>query len=492
LTIIRAWSRVGHGQAVDMAMPWIHTEAYLLLGDDYIVRDSRWVDHLKTELLDKPEVGYLRSAHWPCGVCQNPGTGKWQIQQARFSSHFFAIKKAVAEELGIRWAGYFVNCDFKIDQHYVDANVPYEDQLLAIQHGCGPVAELNYGELIADTGAWPRKLLEVAGVQGGIMDSDTFVLQNRDLSWHLDKDALWQLYADIKKVPEYHELYMRYQSEHRTADILADYKKAPIDPNMKVLVAVCVYDRFREIINWLRAWRNANQYGCKLAVVHSWEDEAPNQSLVDVIQQFAPDFDFYLPRFNRGMDIGACKELADDPRVGEWDALLWFTDDCLPMNKDFLVPFLTALSNKNVGLAGAFPEVSYIRTIAFGIKKEAMKKLPWINDGDICTRQHCLQMESQLQRQVRDLGYEAIPLLPQPGNENYIHWSHFTDWIWDADSTNELDMWAKFEEQFPAEDRIVGSLDEIKTYKVKYGSRKKEMRWNDETLKQILREKGLP
>src|SRR6516162_7350459 len=34
LTVIRTWSRVGHSQATDGALPWVHTEFYTLMHDD--------------------------------------------------------------------------------------------------------------------------------------------------------------------------------------------------------------------------------------------------------------------------------------------------------------------------------------------------------------------------------------------------------------------------------------------------------------------------
>jgi len=503
LTVIRVWSRVGHGQALDMAMPWIHTEAYVCLADDMIVRDEKWVDCLRSELLDNPETGYLRVHRSDNFVAENLGANKWQIHQGRFAGPFFAAKKAVSERLGVRWSGYVVNHDFEIDQDYVDANIPYDEQRFVIGHYGMPVAAVKYGQLVAESGAWAKTLLEGAEIKGVAIDAGTFLLQDGGFAWHCNKDVFAQLEADLQRVPEYHELYCRYQSRDRAADavsMIEAYKSQPIDPNLKVVVAVCIYDRLREIVNWLRAWGNANHYGCKLAVVQSWGelngDESqgfPNPLQAEVIKQFGPDY--YLPRYNVGMDMRALKDLPNDPRLGQlWDAIIWFADDCLPMNKDFLVPFLAALSNPRVGLAGAFPEGDTVRTVAFGIKREVMNKIPWINGGDIRTRHHCLKMENQLKHQVENAGYEVVSLVPEPGSDNYMHWSCFGHWLWDSDAAKVVELWKTFEEQFNEADRIAGSFEEIAAFRAKYGPQAAFLHTNAETpeyLRHVLMSKGV-
>lgn len=467
LTITRSWSRIGHGQALEQAVAWVHTEAYVLMADDYVIIDSNWVNDIKTRLLDQPDVGYLAMKPWGIGACENPNTKNWQLHMPRVAVLWLAIKKSVAEQVGLRWSGYFLTCKFSADKELIEYHKPDKDALIEIKK-----ANYQFGELIIEQGAWAHHLLQEAGIKCG--DMPDALLQNRELSWYLDKEDFLNLEADIRK-SSYWELYSKYQSSNKIQGIIESYRSMPINPNMKVVVVVCVYNRIREIINWMRAWNNANHYGCKLAIVHSWGElnqigryaDEPNQIQSAMIQKFGPDY--YLPRFNIGMDIRALYDLKDDPRMTDWDAIVWFTDDCLPMDKDFLMPFMANLSKPEVGLVGAFPEVGYYRTVSFGIKKEVMQKIPWINNGDILSRTHCLQMENQLESQVKAAGYKTVSILPGPGSENYVHWSRFSDWVWDSDSTQELNMWYKFEQQFPAKDRISGSLQEIKDCRARYG-----------------------
>src|SRR5262252_1288317 len=47
LTVIRVWSRVGHSEPMQMALPWVHTDAYLLLHDDVFIRNANWTRQVK-------------------------------------------------------------------------------------------------------------------------------------------------------------------------------------------------------------------------------------------------------------------------------------------------------------------------------------------------------------------------------------------------------------------------------------------------------------
>lgn len=42
ITVCRIWSRVGHSELCDMAMPWVHTQYYVLMHDDVIILDPDW------------------------------------------------------------------------------------------------------------------------------------------------------------------------------------------------------------------------------------------------------------------------------------------------------------------------------------------------------------------------------------------------------------------------------------------------------------------
>jgi hypothetical protein len=43
VTVIRAWDEDGSAaQAAQMAVPWVHTDAYLLMRDDVLIRDPGW------------------------------------------------------------------------------------------------------------------------------------------------------------------------------------------------------------------------------------------------------------------------------------------------------------------------------------------------------------------------------------------------------------------------------------------------------------------
>jgi hypothetical protein len=454
LTVLRVWSRVGHGQSLDMAVPWVHTEGYILLDDDYIITNPDWINEVTEKCLNNPDCGYFHQ-HGDIGpgCCENATTHQNQLILPRLWANFIGGKKSVLEELGVRWSSYFLNHTFKT-QDYPEF-FPYHRESWRKSHQseehCSKVEE--YHQLIVESGAWPKYKLDQAGVQGYNLQKQGSV-QNNDLFWHYGKGTIDVLDKEIFKVPEYWSLYDKYLPK-KPEFTLGEYNPSDIDPNMRAVVCVCVYNRRRTIANWLRAWNNAEHYGVKLAVVHSLPpgDVSAQESL---IKSYGPDY--YLPRENIGQDIRALQDMLRENRIPEWDNLIWFTDDCLPMRKDFLLPFLVEMSKPGVGIFGPFPEVGYCRTISFGIKKEAMEKLRWIDD--ITTRQQCLMMEQQIAPRVQEAGYKIRYLYSREQPE-YIHWSRYSDWLWDTGDLGDLNLWDKFEEQFPPEKRIPGSLIEL-------------------------------
>ena len=472
ITIIRVWSRVGKGQAIDMAIPWVHTEAYAIFPDDYVMLNDKWVDHIQTEFFDKPDVGYIALRGWNIGSCENPGTRNWQLHMPRLDINFATFKKAYAEQCGLRFSCYFINHEFKVDEEY--------GKFLTQKGGiCQEIVNVEkYNELVVEHGAWAKHLLEANNVKcGEFYDKDGF-FHNKDLSWKHEANEFTRLEQDIQKIPEYWSLYSRYQNSNKIFDIIDRYRNVPIDPDLKPLVCVCVYDRYRTIINWLRAYKNANHYNCKLCIVQVYGvlngeifSDEPDETLSQAIQAFKPDY--HLKVYNKGMDLRALHDLPEAPELANypWNVVFWFTDDCSPMNREFLMPFMAAMSDPKVGMAGAFPECGYLRTVTFGLRRDAMQKLPWIADGNITNRQQCLQQENQLAPQVQKLGYKIISILPASGSEDFIHWSRFSDWLWDSDSTIELDKWSDFERQFQEKDRVPGSLEELSLVKALYGHR---------------------
>ena len=113
LTVQRTWSRVGHAQALDSAMPWVHTRDILVMHDDVILLDPAWGGQV-TRCLNNPDAGLvvagdpkaLNRITW--GPWED---GKMLINFPHPKTHFLAARKSVIGTY--RWAGQWVKNDFK-------------------------------------------------------------------------------------------------------------------------------------------------------------------------------------------------------------------------------------------------------------------------------------------------------------------------------------------------------------------------------------------
>jgi hypothetical protein len=227
---------------------------------------------------------------------------------------------------------------------------------------------------------------------------------------------------------------------------------------MNLLVGVCVYNRLHNIERWLRAWDKSNKHDAKLIVVHNYDGPAPPPEMKQAILEGGPDF--YIQRPNIGADVGATQDVVKGLHptgYTDWDVLAWFVDDFLPMQKDFLAPFLHRIVQPSVGLVGACYEPQndsnkhgHFRTVGYAIRREVAKKLIW-PANPITTRQQCYEMEhgrDNMTVQVERLGYAALPAIgnefPLPG---YSHWPN-NDFMWDCSLLAHLKRDSEFEEEF--------------------------------------------
>src|SRR4029079_4102656 len=106
-----------------------------------------------------------------------------------------------------------------------------------------------------------------------------------------------------------------------------------------------------------------------------------------------------------------CKERLNGFK-NDWDFLLWCTDDCIPMNKDFITPFI---EKHKPGVGITCMQISkstaaeiHVRTTGFCITKEISKRLTFPADP-ITTKQQCYLFEHRgakktLTNQIRSMG----------------------------------------------------------------------------------------
>ena len=151
-------------------------------------------------------------------------------------------------------------------------------------------------------------------------------------------------------------------------------------------IVLIVFNRVENIKLWLDCWEQCEQLG-ELIVIHNYDGS-------DAIKELCGNIK-YIRRENVGLDIGAFQDVVKGKiDIGEWDKILWITDDTIPMRKDFITPYLTKLvDNVGVVCTDLSPYVkTHIRTTGFMIKREVAEKLTFPADP-ITTKEECYQFE---------------------------------------------------------------------------------------------------
>lgn len=106
LTIQRTWSRIGHTQAMEAAIPWVHTEHYLIMHDDVLVVNPAWTDDFKL-FANNPNAAIMYDPPLLLsGVYKKMHNGVWKLALPHLNSDFLVCKKPILNSLGVRWWGY--------------------------------------------------------------------------------------------------------------------------------------------------------------------------------------------------------------------------------------------------------------------------------------------------------------------------------------------------------------------------------------------------
>lgn len=218
----------------------------------------------------------------------------------------------------------------------------------------------------------------------------------------------------------------------------------------KTLVVIIVWNRFENLQRWINCWNQCNKTGAEMVVIHNQEiDNYKYWQLCD------NNGIRYVSRENAGFDIGAfqdvCKErLLNFPN--DWNNLIWITDDCIPMSKDFVKHFLDKLSGAEIPCYEISNEVKkHVRTTGFMITKEISKKLIFSRDP-IHSREDCYQFEhkskNSLFEQIVSMGKKPVMVA------NDLKLSP----LWDSGVRSHLNLMNKHEKVFPPVKLIVPEI----------------------------------
>ena len=208
----------------------------------------------------------------------------------------------------------------------------------------------------------------------------------------------------------------------------------------KTIVAVIVWNRFENLKRWLRCWRACDQSQAELVVVHNLEQD--NARYAKLCREHGVR---YVPRPNKGFDIGAFQDICKGRLRGfptGWDNLLWITDDCIPMQKNFVAQYLAKLETGYMPCYEISDQVKrHVRTTGFLVTKQIAGKLTFPRDP-IVSREDCYTFEHKgfnLYEQLVKLGLRPSMVTPQLRESP----------LWDSDCRASLRLLPQHEQVFP-------------------------------------------
>jgi len=216
---------------------------------------------------------------------------------------------------------------------------------------------------------------------------------------------------------------------------------------MKIIVAVIVYDRFKNIEEWIRCWKLCNTENSELIIIHNFKNETETEKYEELCKNSTIR---YVSRRNIGMDIGALQDVCRGRLEGfpnEWDYLLWCTDDVIPMSKDFISPYIQEIQKPDVGAVCL--EISreiklHIRTTGFMVSQLTASKITFPADI-VENKNHCYEFEHRshnaFYEQIRQMGKHAVQITPKIK----------TSYLWDTHVRAHLDRWEEHYKEFPCQ-----------------------------------------
>ena len=163
---------------------------------------------------------------------------------------------------------------------------------------------------------------------------------------------------------------------------------------MKTVVAVVVYNRFRNLMDWIKDWQRCHTENAELVIIHNYRNLQDRNSYKALCMKNGIH---YVQRENIGFDIGAFQDVCRGRLQGfpeDFDFLLWCTDDLFPMRKDFIQCFHAKFTD---GVSAVCYELSqeihpHIRTTGFMLRKETLPNITFKVDP-VTTKPDCYDFE---------------------------------------------------------------------------------------------------
>ena len=209
----------------------------------------------------------------------------------------------------------------------------------------------------------------------------------------------------------------------------------------KTLIVIIVWNRFENLKLWIDCWNQCSKMDAELVVVHNLETNNDRYS------QLCKDNGItYVPRENKGFDIGAFQDVCRERLAGfpnKWENLIWITDDCIPMSKDFVQQYLNKLKDGYIPCYEISDIVKrHVRTTGFLVTKTISKRLIFPKDPMV-DREDCYHFEHKSKNALFE---QLVSMGEKPAMVNNDVRSAP---LWDSGAREHFKLMDKHREVFP-------------------------------------------
>lgn len=226
ITIIRAWSRIGHPEGVEMALPWVHTDNYIISHDDIIITKEFWIEEIKERFFKNPKAAIAHSNPLLCAFC---ASAEYQNKNLLRFPHllctFLVCKKKLIDALPSRWCGYHIEMpDFKIEElagdfdKFITNQAKYKENCISTEEP--PQKDFIYNYISMEMGAWHFYNLKERNLEFMQIDPN-LIVHFGAMSWETEEKKKsrvqgkyqWaeKIEQKILKHPEYSKLFLKYR-----------------------------------------------------------------------------------------------------------------------------------------------------------------------------------------------------------------------------------------------------------------------------------------
>src|SRR5581483_2944669 len=228
---------------------------------------------------------------------------------------------------------------------------------------------------------------------------------------------LKSLEDNLANLSDLYYKYLPYRNRKITLPQVIEHKRKYDKSYPLVLITVCVYKNIKIVEKWMKQWyQDYNLYNSRIALIHNFDGDKPSDDDMSRLLALKPDY--YVPRYNRGQDIGAFQDIVQGRLPyfqPNFDLLFCFADDSYPLHKDFLKAFMEVMKREDAGMCAPYTFELTVRSNAFGMKREVAEKLKF-NYEPVTDKVHCLQMEVRMPQQIVESGLTIYQLPTAEGS----------------------------------------------------------------------------